>query len=115
MRKIVLMILMVVASACDNQGPIVNGYPSYDLWSNKYPEACMRDLSDVKVPVTLADKATMAEFAKHTTTAANGRPLLGYFQHSPQHIYILETLHGKERTEAIRHERCHVVAGEWHS
>jgi len=108
------LFLLVALSGCADQGEVVNGFRSQDYWGNAYPPECMRDLNDVNVPVTLASKATMAELAKHTIIAANGRPLLGYFQHHPPHIYILNTLHGKELTEAIRHEKCHVLAGEWH-
>ena len=113
MRRILLLALAL--AACEAEVPTVNGYPAYDLWQNRYPAACMRDLSDVRVPISLVSRERLTELSLGKAPPKPGWRILGWFQHSPQHIFIWNGLSGRELNEAIRHERCHVVAGEWHT
>lgn len=102
-------------SGCASEAPTTNGYPAYDLWHNRYPPQCQRDLNGVNVPIEFVSRAQLAAVANQMVQPARGRELLAWYRYSPPRIFVYNGLKGRELVEAIRHEKCHHLAGEWHS
>ena len=86
--------------------------PSTDFAGNVYPIQCRGDLSYVKAPILFVPPSHLADYgAKHGMNAGTrlyGLTVMRSF------ILIDNTLRGWKRADAIRHERCHVIAGDWH-
>lgn len=110
---VIAVTLILLAGCADQPAGSALGVRTSDLWGNRYPAACMRDLSDVDVPVMYVTPETLADINRKA--GKPGRRMLGFFNHSPRVIFVDKTLGEAARAEAVRHERCHVVAGEWHS
>lgn len=78
-----------------------------DQWGNPYPPQCSKEaLAHVYITVV----AVTAEFLLKATNA-EGR--FGVYMPSGA-AGIRNDLTGYSREDAIRHEKCHKVAGLWH-
>jgi len=105
--KILFIGLAAVLSACSNTPDY---YAATDVLGNHYPVACQKDLSYIKIPVVPVSRADMDRLA--AARHINGR-LYG-LTWGGKVIMIDENLRGWVRDDIIHHERCHVVAGDWH-
>jgi hypothetical protein len=86
--------------------------PFTDQVGNVYPRECQGDLSWMDAPFDTVSREWLAE-RRAKFRAAPGDRILGvtFARHS---FVIDETSTGWHRDDAIRHERCHVLIGNWH-
>lgn len=84
----------------------------FDQVGYMYPMKCRGDLSWVKADVRVVPRTVMR------AASPPGYEALGMtFQRGPGEpalIWISDHLSGWRYDDALRHERCHVVAGHWH-
>lgn len=78
-----------------------------DPWGNEYPATCsVEALAKISLPIILKDQATI-DRACHAKGRFGCMTKTGY-------ALIRDDLTGDLLAETIRHEKCHLVAGEWH-
>lgn len=87
--------------------------PDTDQAGNLYPPQCAGDLAWVSTPVVEASPADMAKLADGIHLGTQKR-LWGYYSEALRIILIDKMLGGWKRADALRHERCHAIAGHWH-
>lgn len=87
--------------------------PYDDFLGNVYPAKCRGDLSYVTAPITFMSPDQMAALSRLAPHMKMGDRLYGITM-SHRFIYVDNTLMGWKRDDIIRHERCHVIAGDWH-
>lgn len=90
----------------------LGGPVQMDFAGNVYPRQCLGDLSWVKTPIIEAPPSTLAGVHDAMHVQADHRV---YGVTMDGLIFIDSTLRGGMRDDVIRHERCHVIAGRWHS
>lgn len=101
---IAVFLLAASLTACASpEGSII------DQAGNVYPPICRGDLSKVEATITFKSRKWMSEEAE--ILGVHNR-ILG--ETHGNHIVIDDSLRGWKREDAIRHELCHVLAGEWH-
>lgn len=113
MRRVTLALALSV-SACAQPG----AYPATDHAGRVYPPECRRDLSNVQVPVIFTSEAHMLSTASAAGLhiPANARLYGLHVQQLGSSIIMVdETLRGWVLDDVIHHERCHEVAGHWHT
>jgi len=106
MKRWAIALVAFSLGGCSTDGPIT------DQVGNVYPRECRGDLSWMDAPFHDVSREWLAE----RTAKFGGSPgdrILGvtFARHS---FVIDETLTGWHRDDAIRHERCHVLVGNWH-
>ena len=96
----------LLASCAAEDGPIT------DQVGNIYPRECRGDLSWVDAPFENVSREWLAKRESMFGAQPGGRVLGVTF--ARRSFVIDETLSGWQRDDAIRHERCHVIRGDWH-
>jgi hypothetical protein len=93
-------------AGCTAEGPL------RDQVGHLYPKECQGDLSWMDAPFQSVSPEWLALRAPRFG-AEPGERILGvtFARHS---FVIDETLNGWQRDDAIRHERCHILKGDWH-
>ena len=76
-----------------------------DQVGNVYPAQCRGDLSNVYVILYFVDRATIRK-------KSDGRATIGVAL--GQVVYVADDLKPDIRDDVVRHEKCHVIAGNWH-
>lgn len=99
-------ILALALGGCSTQEPMT------DFAGNVYPAECRGDLSGVKAPIIFTAPDIMAKLGEARHLAYDQR-LYGLTLNR-QIIFIDSSLEGWKREDAIRHERCHILTGDWH-
>ena len=93
-------------------GCTAEGGPITDQVGNVYPKECRGDLSWMDAPFHNVSREWLAERKVKFGAAPGERVLAVTFA---RHSFVIdETLSGWQRDDAIRHERCHVLVGNWH-
>jgi hypothetical protein len=114
MRRTVAAALALTIAGCTR----AYAYPTTDHAGRVYPLECRRDLSDVRVPVIYTSEAHMLSVASAAGLHVPDNARL-YGLHVQQLgasiIMVDETLRGWVREDVVHHERCHEVAGAWHT
>lgn len=81
--------------------------PDVDQNGNVYPATCSQEATDkVTVPLLVVPRDSPL------LPVIDGRRALGYAR--PLLLVVSDGLGGWKLADAKRHERCHVIAGEWH-
>jgi hypothetical protein len=83
------------------------GGVEYDQAGNRYPVACMGDLSSVKSPVMFVAPAVLQALSHSYNLRELGAWLPPSMAGKPGVILVDNTLRGWKRDDAVRHERCH--------
>jgi hypothetical protein len=106
MKSWAIAAAVLLASCAAEDGPL------RDQVGNLYPKECHGDLSWVDAPFQSVSREWLA-LRSTRFGAAPGERILGvtFARHS---FVIDETLSGWQRDDAIRHERCHILRGDWH-
>jgi hypothetical protein len=103
-RPAIAILLAASLTACaSHEGPLT------DQAGNVYPPQCRGDLSKVEATITFKPRQWMAEEA--AILGYEGR-ILG--ETWGNHIVIDDSLRGWKREDTLRHERCHLLMGQWH-
>jgi hypothetical protein len=90
---------------------------STDLVGTVWPEACRHDLSnDPRVQAAIVLRVSRAYMTAHTPGLPPGATVNGWYQRLEgiDVIYIADDLEGPRYLDTLHHERCHIVAGDWH-
>ena len=105
--------IAIAWSLCVGACSAAPGDQPTDQFGNVYPPECRRDLSEVAVPVINVQPQVLQIWAR-----ALHKPLYSRMYAATiarEVILVDETVRGWKRDDLIHHERCHVVAGNWHS
>ena len=85
---------------------------THDLQGRSYPEKCRGDLSWVNAVIEYRPLEKMP-LARGYAGQRNAGAVYAYT--SPPRILIANETSPEVQDDILRHERCHVIAGEWHS
>jgi hypothetical protein len=102
-----MLLLGLLALSCTEYSAAV------DQFGNRYPLQCLLDLSYVDVPVVFVSEQTMAKLAYGDPVVPRGHRLYGLTIRQ-RLILVDDSLKGWRRDDVIRHEKCHIIAGNWH-
>ena len=106
--KRLALVLVLILSACQTTGGSVG--ITRDQVGNVYPPECRGDLSHVVADIQfVSQKRLMMQRGADQYTMG-----WTYKVGNPRIVYIREDLTGWRRDDVIRHELCHIVAGDWH-
>jgi len=116
--------LGLALAGCAGHGP-VDGHGAYDQAGNRYPAACMTDLSAMVTDGTArVEQRPQAEIQRRgdalrifgsARAIAMIEPIMEAGDGGRFLILIDETVTGWRYDDALRHELCHIVAGpRWH-
>ena len=95
MRSLITILALLALTSCADT--------ARDLWGNALPVQCQGDLSNVTVPVHRVDQRTLP------------RGALGLYAPGPHPLILIDDrLNERETASAVRHERCHHIAGAFH-
>ena len=93
-------------------GCVATGEVQYDTQGRLYPEQCRGDLSWVNAKIEHRPLSEMPEARGYPGEKTAGG---GYLNRTPPLIILANEIPADEMDDAIRHERCHIIAGAWHS
>jgi hypothetical protein len=89
-----------------------SGERTIDQFGNVYPPECRGDLSHVAATIQAVTPDALQFWAAALHKPANWR-LYGLTV-GRKSILVDETIAGWKRDDLVHHERCHIIAGEWH-
>lgn len=128
MRRVVWLSLMLLALvACGGRPPPgPDPLPPLDQAGNRYPDACMTDLTPLLADDTITVERWSQARIQRAGDAAHifGRNRRGIamlrrlddLEGKPRHVVVIATeLEDWQYRDSLRHELCHIVAGPyWH-